>query len=138
MPRRPTALNDGSDVLELAHLQEAEALWRYAEDSGVHIYGETVADDVADRLLAALHLVGEEGLDGRDLQAIFGRYVPAPRLALARQSLEERGLAVTHTVQKGGRPRTVTVATANRATRSNDVPSGPREVLTPLRREGRP
>ena len=115
------ALIDGSPVIELGHLRAAEAVWRYSEATIVHVYGETMGDDVADRLLAALRLAGDEGLDGRRQQAIFGRHVPGPRLALARQSLQERELAVTHSVQTAGRPRMVTFATANKATQANEV-----------------
>ena len=104
------ALIDGSHTIEVAHVRAADALWNYAEATLRFVFGETLGDDVADRLLAAIRKAGAVGLDRQAQRDVFGRNVPAPRLALAREHLERRGLVVTTTEETGGRPRTVTRA----------------------------
>ena len=104
------ALTDASEVIQLDHLEAAWALWRYCETSAAYIFGDSLGDDVADRLLEALRAAGADGLDGTAQRAVFARHVSGARLDAARTLLEERGLAVTKTEPTGGRPRTVTYA----------------------------
>lgn len=106
------ALTDGSPVIELEHLLAAQAVWSYSEATIAHVYGDTVGDEVADRLLAALREAGDEGLDRQAQRDVFARNVPAARLAQAREVLERKGLVVTLTEPStnAGRPRTVTYA----------------------------
>ncbi len=104
------ALLDGSHTVEVAHIRAAHAVWQYAEGTLRYVFGDTLGDEVADRLLAAVRDAGDEGLDRQAQRDVFGRNVPAPRLALARETLERRGLVVTTTEETGGRPRTVTRA----------------------------
>lgn len=104
------ALTDGSHTIEVEHLWAAHALWSYAEATVRHVFGDRTGDEVADKLLAALRVAGDEGLDGTEQGAVFGRHVTRPRLDLARQRLEQLGLATRETVQTNGRPRVVMVA----------------------------
>lgn len=104
------ALTDGSATISVDHLRAAWALWRYCEQSAAYIFGDSLGDEIADRLLAALTEAGESGLDGTAQSHHFGRHVSAARLDAARKLLEERGLAVTTTEPTGGRPRVVTYA----------------------------
>lgn len=106
------ALMDGSPVIAVPHLQAAQAVWDYSEATIRYVYGDTVGDEVADRLLAAVRVAGDEGLDRQAQRDVFTRNVPAPRVAVARQALERKGLVVTRSEQapNGGRPRTVTYA----------------------------
>src|SRR5581483_2401751 len=75
------ALLDGSPVVEEVHLDAAYAMWRYCEDSAAHVFGDTLGDDIADRLLAAIRAEGEAGLDFTGQTGVFGRNVKAKRLA---------------------------------------------------------
>jgi hypothetical protein len=101
------ALLDRSKLISLGHLMAAEALWRYCEASVRYIFGDATGDPVAEALLAATLEAGDDGLSGREQHALFGRHLTARRLAVARQSLAQRGL-ITETVDgTGGRARTV-------------------------------
>ena len=102
------ALLDGSPTIEKAHIEAAKAVWDYSEATLQWVFGDTLGDDVADRLLAAIRNAGHDGLDLQAQSAVFGRNLAAARLNLSRQALERKGLVVTTTEDTGGRPRTVT------------------------------
>jgi Protein of unknown function (DUF3987) len=102
------ALLDGSPLIDVEHLEAALAVWRYCEDSARLVFGDATGDPIADRLLAAFREAGSEGLDYTAQSALFGRNVPAARLAHAREQLEARGEVETVAVQTGGRNRMVT------------------------------
>jgi hypothetical protein len=104
------ALLDGSNTIELPHLEAALAVWRYCEQSALYVFGEILGDPIADRLLAAVRDVGSAGLDGAGQHAAFARHADQRQLARARADLERRGLVVTTTEQTRGRPRLVTRA----------------------------
>jgi hypothetical protein len=101
---------DGSPVIDRPHLEAALAVWRYAEQSALYLFGDRLGDEVADRLLLALRAAGEAGLDGTRQRELFSGHVSAKRLEAARRALEERGLAVTEREDTGGRPRVITRA----------------------------
>jgi hypothetical protein len=109
------ALLDGSAVIEREHLEAALAVWRYCEASALFIFGDSLGDPIADRLLAAIRDAGQDGLDTTAQHQVFGRNVPAARLAHARAKLERRGLVVTTSERTGGRDRRVTRARTNEA-----------------------
>ena len=44
------ALLDGSDQIDLPHLEAALAVWEYCELSAVHIFGSAIGDPVADEI----------------------------------------------------------------------------------------
>jgi hypothetical protein len=105
------ALTDGSHRIELAHLEAAWALWRYCRASAAYVFGETLGDEVADKLLAAIRAAGSAGLDGSGQRDLFGRHANGKRLENARQLLEDRGFIVNTREPTGGRDRVVSVAT---------------------------
>jgi Protein of unknown function (DUF3987) len=98
---------DGSEVIEVAHLEAALAVWRYCEQSALLIFGDSTGDPIADKLLAKIREVYPAGLDGTEQRDLFQRHVSATRLELARKTLAARGLIVTETEQTGGRPRVI-------------------------------
>jgi Protein of unknown function (DUF3987) len=108
------ALLDRSNVIEVPHLEAALAVWRYCERSALHVFGATLGDPIADRLLAAVRQAGPAGLDRAGQYAAFARHVDRRQLERVRANLERRGLVITTTEQTRGRPRLVT-----RALRSN-------------------
>jgi hypothetical protein len=101
------ALLDQSRKIDVAHLRAAWALWRYCRASAAYVFGESLGDPVADRLLEAVREAGREGLDGTRQRAVFSRHATGERLDAARSLLERKGLVVCETVQTGGRPSTV-------------------------------
>lgn len=101
------ALLDGARLVAPVHLEAAWALWRYCRDSAAYIFGDSLGDEVADRLLAALRLAGEAGLDQTAQHRALGGHVSSNRLKVAQQKLDERGLVVARTETTAGRPREV-------------------------------
>jgi hypothetical protein len=108
------ALTDGSNLITADHLTAAYAVWRYSAASAAWIFGDSIGDDVADRLLVELRK-RPEGMTGTDQQRLFGRHVPKARITDALALLERKGLARTVEEQTGGRPRRITTATASKA-----------------------
>jgi hypothetical protein len=96
------ALADESDSVQRPHLEAALALWRYAEESARHIFGDALGDSVADEILRLLR----ESSDGVTREGIcdhFNRHTSAPRLTEALRLLAENGLATcTKEAARGG------------------------------------
>jgi hypothetical protein len=106
------ALLDGCKSIDIRHVQAAWAVWRYCRDSAAYIFGESIGDPIADRLLNAVRDAGQAGLDGRAQSAVFSGNADRRQLDAARALLESKGLVETVTVHTGeaGRPRVVLVA----------------------------
>jgi hypothetical protein len=102
------ALLDGSPLIEVAHLDAAEAVWQHCDSTINRVFGHRQPDWVLPRLLAALKEAGAAGLDGSAQRDLFHRHLPGVRLAAARAELDARGLARTIAIESGGRPRIVT------------------------------
>jgi hypothetical protein len=107
---------NGTSEIGVPHLEAAWAVWRFCEDSAAYIFQSATGDEVADRLVRALREALPAGLDGTQQRDLFGRHVSGERLAIARQRLEDLGLAETLTKETRGRPRIVTFANATEAT----------------------
>lgn len=71
------ALTDGSAVIDVPHLLAARAVWKYSEETIAYAFGDSMGDEVADRMLVELRPAGDGGLDGSSLSAVFGRHVNA-------------------------------------------------------------
>jgi hypothetical protein len=108
------ALADGCPLVEVEHLDAAYAAWKYCRDSAAYVFGDTLGDEIADRLLAALREAGATGLDLTEQYNLFGRHVSRARIAAARELLEGMRLVRTTAEETGGRPRAVTVAVGGR------------------------
>ena len=106
------ALLEGARGVEARHVDAAEALWDYCRASAALIFGDSLGDRNADRLLAALRKAGPVGLDGREQHDVFERNVSAAELERVRQLLVAKGLAVVYSEQTAGRQRQVMVATS--------------------------
>ena len=104
------ALLDGRNVIEPPDLVAAAALWRYCSDSARYLFGDLSGDPVADRLLEALRVAGQNGLSFTEQRDVFGRHVGAHRLAAVRRMLEESDQAETREEPTAGRTRRVTYA----------------------------
>lgn len=101
------ALLDGARSIDIEHLEAAYAVWQYCEASVLHVFGESLGDDTADRLYEAIRVAGDEGLGFTEQSEVFGRNVSSKRLAAARAELEGLGLIETVRVPTTGRPRLV-------------------------------
>lgn len=126
------ALLDRSPVITADHVDAGYAIWRFAEASARYVFGDSVGDEVVDRLLAGLRAAGPPGLDGTAMRDLFGRHVSGERLDQARRALEERGLAITTTEPTGGRPRTITRTTGEATEATKATEAARRSPGTPL------
>jgi Toprim-like len=117
------ALLDGSKTIERPHLEAAWAVWCYCRQSAAYIFGDTLGDETADRLLDAYRKAGAEGLDGTQERNLFHHHASGANLDRARRLLEDRGHIVTETRKTGGRDRRVTRAVdhATEATKATEV-----------------
>lgn len=104
------AAMDCSDVVRPPHLMAALALWEYAEQSALYIFGEATGDSVADRIMAALKAAGAEGLDTTALYRLFAGHVSAARREAALRELEDAGRITKRHETTDGRDRIVYVA----------------------------
>lgn len=99
------ALLDQSREIRAEHLAAALAVWEYAEASARYIFGDTLGDPTADRILRALRYE-DKPLARTDLHRLFSRNRSAADLDRALGDLLERGLVSTEKVAgpEGGRP----------------------------------
>lgn len=108
------ALMDCSPGVRVEHLHAALALWRYAEDSVAHIFGDIAGNATADRILDALRRVGSGGMSRTQISNLFGRNLQASRIEAALRSLELAGKVQRFTERRAGttdgRPAEVYIA----------------------------
>lgn len=99
------ALLDASEVIEEPHLRAALSLWRYAESSARHIFGDRLGDPDADAILGAL-CANSRGLTRTEIRDLFARNLSAERIERALALLEKNGKARrgVQTGENGGRP----------------------------------
>lgn len=103
------ALTDGSALITTDHLVAAYALWRYCRDSVAHIFGDSLGDPEADKVLAFLMESGGS-VSRKDLVKAFSGHLSGTRLDRVLNVLAEGGRINRVTVDTGGRPGTVLVA----------------------------
>jgi len=104
---------DGQATIDLVHLKAALALWQYAESSTKMIFGQSLGNPTADRILQELQSRGD--LADSQISDVFGRHVSATKLELAKTALLTAGLAHCVSIETGGRPRIVWRAGAKQA-----------------------
>jgi hypothetical protein len=98
------ALLDGRNVIQEKHLDAALALWRYAQDSALYIFGDRTVDPLEGKILEALK---QGPLTATALSACLNHHVPKDKLQPLLQQMEaQQRIAVTKH-KNGGRPRTI-------------------------------
>lgn len=100
-------------------------MWGYCRQSAAYIFGDTLGDEIADRLFDAYRKAGATGLDGTDERNLFHRHASGANVERARKLREERGLVATETRKTGGQDRRVTYVRdhATKATKATEVPA---------------
>jgi hypothetical protein len=88
------ALLDQSNLIEIAHLEAALAVWKYSEDSARYIFGERLDNSAADKILKALSENKEKGLSRTEIRDLFERNLKKYEIDTALQYLLEAKLAV--------------------------------------------
>jgi hypothetical protein len=98
------ALLDGAEKIRTEHVDAGLALWRYAEQSVIYIWGDSLGDPMADTLDQALRRAKKAGLTRTQIRDLFGRNAPASTIEPALGLLLRYGRAVVTSEETGGRP----------------------------------
>ena len=98
------ALLDGAERIAENHLQAALAMWNYAQESALYIFGNKAADPVEQKILALLES-GEK--TGTEVNKYFGGHVSKERLQTVLEELAARQRISLTKYTSGGRPRLV-------------------------------
>lgn len=98
------ALLDGQGQVADAHLRAALAMWRYAQDSALYIFGEKAIDPLEEKVLEALK---GGPLSATELSSVLSRHVPRDRLQPLLQQLEAQQRISITKQKNGGRPRII-------------------------------
>lgn len=97
------AVLDGRDEIDLEHLQAALAVWEYCNQSAAYVFGDSLGNELADKILHALKAT-VVGLTRTEIREIAGDR-PVERIEQALLLLERHGLAyMTVETDTGGRP----------------------------------
>jgi hypothetical protein len=98
------ALLDKSNYIRAEHLQAAVAVWEYAEHSAAFIFDEAVTDKTTRRILEALAVAGEYGLNRTAISEALGRNVSSDQIQQVLAHQRRRGRVVTsREAGRGGR-----------------------------------
>jgi hypothetical protein len=76
----------------LSHLQAALALWDYCSYSAGSLFGSSVADSVADRILEALQ-AADNGLTRKQIRDLFHGHLGSGSIDQALEKLRSLGVA---------------------------------------------
>lgn len=98
------ALLDGAERIAENHLQAALAMWNYAQESALYIFGDRVADPLEEKVLEALRA---GPLTATELSAALNRHVPRERLQPLLQQLEGQQRISILKQKNAGRPRLI-------------------------------
>jgi hypothetical protein len=101
---------DFSPAVRRPHLEAALAVWRYCDRSAGYIFGDSLGDKDADKLLSALRSA-PLGLTRNQIRVdVFGRHKSADEVARILGRLLEGRRVRSEALETGGRPATVWLA----------------------------
>ena len=98
------ALLDGQGSIDETHLQAALAMWRYAQDSALYIFGDRAADPLEVKILETLKT---GPLTATELSRVLSGHVPKERLQPLLQQLEAQQRISITKQKNGGRPKLI-------------------------------
>jgi hypothetical protein len=104
------ALIDGSSEIDVCHVEAAYAVWQYCRDSARIIFGDSLGNPIADRLLAAIRRAGPDGLSATEQSRALSGHANKGQILAARQELERRRLVVSRVEPTKGAPVTISAA----------------------------
>ncbi len=102
------ALLDASRDIRPDHLRAALALWDFSFSSARAIFGETVGDSTADKILDALK-ASTSGLSATEISGLFNNH-QSKSVDGALAWLLKMGVLEQTIIQTGGRPKTIYIA----------------------------
>ena len=97
------AILDQSQVIDKQHLIAALAVWEYCEASAKYIFGDSVGDPVADKILLGLK-DSAEGLTLTEIQRLFSNNKSKGQIDQALKMLARQELIHSKEERTGGRP----------------------------------
>jgi hypothetical protein len=98
------SLLDGQKCIDEPHLNAALAMWQYAQNSALYIFGDRAIDPLEQKLMEILK---QGPLTATDLSAAFSRNMPKERLQPLLQQLEAQQRISVWKEKSGGRPRLI-------------------------------
>jgi len=99
------ALADGLAVIGKDHLAAGRALWDASARCARYIFGESLGDPNAEKIMNALKEIAPNGLTREEIRGgVFQRNLAAPRIKVALALLIERGMVREVKETTGGRP----------------------------------
>lgn len=107
------AVLDRSPVVRTEHLLAALAVWQYAEESVLCLFGDSTGNPMADDILALLRNAAG-GMSRSEIRELVGKNVPAERISQALGVLLGLNLARFERRETGGRPVELWFATHRR------------------------
>ena len=121
------AVADQSPVIALPHLEAALAVWDYCVASVAWIWGASLGNPHAERILKALRTAEQTRTD---LRGLFSGHLKEPDMEAALHLLQTRGLAEMYQRPTGGRPtevwRVPPATEAQKAQKGDGLPRLPR------------
>ena len=123
------AVLDTSKWIRRCHLEAGLALWRYCDQSAGYIFGESLGDPEAEKLLTALQEAGEAGLDQTQIRRqVFRGHKNGTETARILGQLSRSGLVFKDQVPppNGGPKKTMWKATTGKTPAPN-APNAPNE-----------
>jgi hypothetical protein len=101
------ALLDGSKTVRREHLKAACEVWRYAEESARYIFGGSLCDPSADKVLAALRGAGPDGLSKTQIRRdVLKGHGDTQEIQQVLNHLRDIGAASSFEVKTTGRTAT--------------------------------
>jgi hypothetical protein len=87
-------------------LKAGLAVWQYCEDSAKFIFGDSLGNPIADRILNDLRERGARGLSRTGISSLFQRNADKPQIDAALALLKKTGLArVEHVLETKGQKK---------------------------------
>jgi hypothetical protein len=105
------AITDCSEQIREAHLRAAIAIWDYCEASAAFIFGDSLGNPTAERVLQLLQEAGESGLSLAGIYEALCGHVEKEELHAGLRQLHGQGLAEYKKIPTSGRPSQVWFAT---------------------------
>jgi Bifunctional DNA primase/polymerase, N-terminal/Protein of unknown function (DUF3987) len=99
------ALLDCSTVIKTQHLRAGLAVWKYCSHSARYIFGGTLGNRTADKILQALRK--QKQMSRTEIREIFKRNLDSKTIQHALDHLSRYGLVISSTQATDGRPEEV-------------------------------
>jgi hypothetical protein len=101
------ALLDGSNKVRTEHLEAAREVWRYSEDAARYVFGHSLCNPLAEKVLAALRKAGQGGLSRTEIRRdVLQGHGDTKEIEQVLYHLRDIGVATSFEVKTGGRPAT--------------------------------